>query len=61
MLERLIALLQKIGRQKRPVGIEIDYDGSRWKWRVKMSNLSAEEFGVVEWKTTRDRDEQQIK
>jgi len=50
MLERLIALLQKIGKQKRPVGIEIDYDGAKWKWKVKMSNISAEEFGVVEWK-----------
>lgn len=47
MLERLIALITKIALYKKPCRIEIDYDGSGingFKWKVPLSNITAEEY-----------------
>jgi hypothetical protein len=47
MLERLLALLTKVSMYKKPCRIEIDYDGSGpsgFKWKVPLTNLTAEEY-----------------
>jgi hypothetical protein len=44
MLDELIRLLKKIAKQGRPMGLEVSYNGQKWKWTVKFSNLRADEF-----------------
>ena len=47
MLEDLIELLRKIVSQRKPVGLEINYDGRKFSWRFKVSNIRAEEWNLV--------------
>jgi len=43
MLEDLIELLRKIISQRKPVGLEINYDGRKFTWRFKVGNTKADE------------------
>jgi hypothetical protein len=47
VLKQLIDLLVKIATQKRPVQVEVNYDGRNCRWQVKVSNISAEEFSKI--------------
>jgi len=44
MLEDLIELLRKIVSQRKPVGLEINYDGKKLSWRFKVGNIKADEW-----------------
>ena len=44
MLDDLIELLRKIGNQKKPVGVEVNYDGRQFTWKFKVSNIGADEW-----------------
>ena len=44
MLEDLIELLRKIVSQRKPVGLEINYDGGKFTWKFKVSNIGADEW-----------------
>lgn len=48
MLDKLIKLLSKISNTSKPVGIDVNYDGSKFTWKIKMSNITAEEYQVGE-------------
>jgi len=55
MLKELIDLLVRIAQQKRPVGIEVNYDGRTFHWKVKMSNLTADELSLIADQSTQER------
>lgn len=44
VLEDLIELLSKINTQKKPVGVEVNYDGRKFSWKFKVSNIKAHEW-----------------
>jgi hypothetical protein len=47
MLKHLIDLLMRIATQKRPVQVEVNYDGRSFRWQIKVSNISADEFSQI--------------
>ena len=47
MLEDLTELLRKIDNQKKPVGVEVNYDGNKFRWQVKIGNMKAEDFNLA--------------
>jgi hypothetical protein len=47
MLKDLVELLSRIAQQKHPIGLEINYDGRTFHWKVKMSNITADELGLL--------------
>jgi len=44
MLDQLIALMVKISKYKRPVHIEVSYDGKHWHWKFKSFDTTADEW-----------------
>ena len=41
MLKELVDLFIAIASQKNPVKVEVNYDGRKFHWVVKVSNVSA--------------------
>jgi hypothetical protein len=48
VLKELVDLLISIASQKKPVKVEVNYDGKKFHWVVKLSNVSAVEFSRLE-------------
>lgn len=44
MLKDLVDLFIAIASQKSPVKVEVNYDGKRFHWIVKVSNVTAVDF-----------------
>ena len=44
VLDDLTELLRKIVSQRKPAGLETNYDGRKFSWRFKVSNIKADEW-----------------
>lgn len=48
--DNLMNLLLKLARTKLMFGVEINFDGNKFRWHLKFSNIKADEIELKERK-----------